>query len=95
MYNCKKRCGYCCTLRVKLSWLDILRIMLAKERGFAVKGTDGKRYIKMIGSKCYFLTKKNGKPFCRIYNYRPRACRIYPYFNRDVKNCDELKKTFK
>lgn len=94
---CKTRCGYCCTLRVRLKWLDILKIMRAgyKKKDFVVRGSDGKKYVKIIDNKCYFLTKKNGKPFCRIYEQRPRVCRLYPYIRGYAKDCSELKRTFK
>jgi len=96
-HSCKTRCGYCCTLRVRLKWLDILRIMRAgyKKKDFVVRGSDGKRYIKMIGNKCFFLEKKNKKPSCKIYEHRPRVCRLYPHLRGYAQNCSELKKTFK
>ena len=94
MYECKKSCGYCCTLRVRLSLLDIIRIMKAgyKKKDFLDKDLKGKPVIKMIKGKCYFLYRKNGKARCKIYESRPKTCRIYPFFNENIKSCRELRK---
>lgn len=94
-YNCKKRCGYCCTLRVMLGWMDILRILLHtgyKYSDFVQRNAAGSRVLRMNGNNCYFLEKKKGKPYCRIYEYRPRICREFPFFNSSIKGCEELKK---
>lgn len=78
-FKCK-RCGYCCTLKVKLSLLELLRIIALgyEKKDFVEKNVKGRNCIKLINDKCYFLTKKNNKPFCKIYRYRPRMCREYP-----------------
>jgi len=93
MNSCKKSCGYCCTLRVRLSFLDILRIMKAghKRKDFIEKDLKGKPIIKMNNGKCYFLYRKNKKARCKIYDNRPKICSTYPFFNDSIKNCDELK----
>jgi Fe-S-cluster containining protein len=72
--NCN-RCGYCCTLRVRLSFPEYLRILLAGKMDFTEKDTKGKRCIKMPGQRCFFLEAKN---FCKIYSIRPKMCRDYP-----------------
>lgn len=43
-----------------------------------VEEAKGKREVHMIhpdGKGCMFLQKINGKYCCKIYHYRPRACR--------------------
>lgn len=87
-----KRCSYCCTLRVKLGLFDILRIMKSsyKRREYIEKDYKGKPVIKMIKGDCFFLDRKNKK--CKIYEYRPKTCKIYPSFNKDIKDCKDLRK---
>ena len=96
VFECK-RCGYCCTLRVKLGLFDILRIMKAgyKKRDFLEKDLAGKKVIKKIKGDCYFLERKGKKTKCRIYDYRPRICRIYPFLNKNIKSCNDLRKQAK
>ncbi len=72
--NCN-RCAYCCTLRVRLSFLEYLKILLKGYRNFTEKDLKGRRCIKLPDNKCYFLENKN---FCKIYSIRPKMCREYP-----------------
>ena len=89
--NCK-RCGYCCTLRVRLSQLDILRITRLghKKKDFIEKDARGKPCIKIINNDCYFLKRKNKKTSCTIYNARPKVCRQYPS-ELQLKECSAYK----
>jgi len=43
---------------------------------FAVKSKDGLYKLRNINGHCYFFNKKTTS--CRIYDYRPIGCRIYP-----------------
>jgi len=75
------RCGYCCTLRVRLSFLELLRIRLKgyKKKDFVVKDTKKRNCIKQLENQdCYFLIRKGEKTACKIYNIRPKMCREYP-----------------
>jgi Fe-S-cluster containining protein len=79
------RCGYCCTLRARLSFIELLRILLKgyKKKDFVIKDMKGRNCIKQLENKdCYFLTRKNGKTYCRIYKIRPKMCREYPGFEQ-------------
>lgn len=94
-YICKKRCGYCCTLRVRLSWLDILRIVFCagyRYSDFVERDSSGRKVIKMIGKHCYFENREGRKSSCLVYKYRPRVCRIFPFFNENIKSCEEIKR---
>ncbi|MBR9691769.1 YkgJ family cysteine cluster protein [Candidatus Woesearchaeota archaeon] len=71
--NCS-RCAYCCTLRVRLSLLEYLRILLKGYRDFTEKDTKGRKCIKLPDKKCFFLENNN----CKIYSIRPKMCREYP-----------------
>ncbi len=55
-----------------------LNELRSKSLAELIDGAKQKGRIYMIhpdDKGCVFLQKKNGKYFCRIYNYRPRACR--------------------
>jgi len=60
-----------------LSRRDIIRIekLGYKLNEFAVN-IDGKYILKNINGHCYFLDERDMK--CKIYEYRPIGCRIYP-----------------
>lgn len=88
-----KRCGYCCTLIPKITFFEMLRIMLRGYFNFSEKDIDGKRSIKIIGKDCYFLERKDNTTACKIYSIRPKVCRNFPY--KDAKVCDIDKRTFR
>lgn len=74
-----ERCGHCCTLRVRLSFFELLRILLRGYRDFTVKDMKGRNCIKQLENKdCYFLIRKGKKTACKIYAIRPNMCREYP-----------------
>ena len=70
-----KRCGYCCTLRVKLNFFEYFLFLLFGYRDFSEKNIRGNRFVKIIDGDCYFLDKNVS---CKIYKFRPLACRRYP-----------------
>ena len=73
-----KRCGYCCTLRPRISFLEHLKLLALGYRGFSEKNIHNQRFIKVRNNKCIFLKGKDNKPFCTIYKHRPKVCREYP-----------------
>ena len=74
-FKCIK-CSYCCTLKVKLSFIEYLRILLNGHRNFSTKNFKGEKVIKQINNDCFFLKRNpNG---CRIYSIRPSMCKNYP-----------------
>jgi len=76
--NCKK-CGYCCTLAVKLSSDDIDRI---KRKGFHeghfIEHMGQSRVLRMVNNYCIFLEIKKGIAGCQVYDARPKNCVEYP-----------------
>ena len=79
-FKCE-RCGYCCTLRVRLSFLELLRIISRgyKKKDFAVKDMKKRNCIRQHeNGDCYFLVRKGRKTSCKIYDIRPKMCRAYP-----------------
>jgi Fe-S-cluster containining protein len=76
--NCKK-CGYCCTLAVKLSSDDVDRI---KKKGYHEGHFIEKRghsdILKMVNNYCIFLEIRQGIASCKVYDARPKKCIEYP-----------------
>lgn len=70
-------CGYCCGLKVKLSFLEYFRILLKGYRNFWDRNAKNERCIKIVNGKCYFLMNKKENR-CKIYPIRPRMCKEYP-----------------
>ena len=76
------RCGLCCsTLRVRL--LDEEVNKYKKRYGDVIEYIDGKPFLKhKKNGGCIFLEYKNNLAVCKIYEDRPLACRIYPFYSR-------------
>ena len=87
--KCNK-CGHCCTLLLNLTERDIERIKQAgyKEEEF-IEAQLGRKYMKLIDHKCFFLRKNKKGYYCEIYKYRPQICRIYPSYDREISECRE------
>jgi len=78
-FKCK-RCGKCC-YPPKLYFMDILRIKKQgyKEEDFVERDFRGIPYLKeQKNGKCTFLGKNKKISSCKIYQHRPRICRLYP-----------------
>jgi Fe-S-cluster containining protein len=72
-----KFCGKCChNTEMPLTEEDIKRIesLGYDRRDFTVK-IDGIYRLRNVNGKCFFLDEDNR---CKIYEYRPLGCRIYP-----------------
>lgn len=91
---------FCCTLKVKLSFWDRMRILLHKglrTKTYADRLFDESGWgIKLVNGDCYFLKRlPEGKAFCTIYNARPKICRQFPHFFEDIKDCRDIVKKWK
>ena len=91
---------FCCTLKVKLSFLDRARIFIyhgLRTRTYADRLFDGSGWgIRLIKGNCFFLQREpDGKAFCTIYNARPKICRQFPHFFEDIKDCRDIVKVWK
>lgn len=90
-FKCE-RCADCCKyLTIKLYKKDIKEI---KKAGYAQDFfLEYDNYIKSpilrrINKGCVFLGKKKGKYYCKIYEIRPKICRLYPFINSNkVESC--------
>lgn len=83
-FKCE-RCGYCCTLRVRLSFIELLKILLKgyKKKDFIIKDMQKRNCIKQLkNNDCFFLARKGKTTSCRIYGIRPKMCRAYPGFEQ-------------
>ena len=74
-------CGLCCkvyTIPLKIGEA----LNLVKKYGNVVYSAGGKFYLKKLENKqCIFLSyDKTGKSMCTIYNDRPQACIMYPFY---------------
>lgn len=76
--KCVENCFKCClNTEMILSEDDIKRIeKLGYEREEFTVYKDGYYRLRNVDGHCIFLDPKTGK--CKIYNYRPLGCRIYP-----------------
>lgn len=79
------KCGKCCELQmVALSESDIDRIVL---RGYKLEEfaefRDGFWRLKEHGGPCVFLDRRTG--LCRIHEFKPATCRLYPVIYFDGK----------
>ncbi len=73
------RCGKCCErTEMPLSIADVKRLKKAgyKLEEFAFMDKDGYIRLKNKGKWCYFYDPE--KKVCKIYEYRPLGCRLYP-----------------
>lgn len=86
--NCEH---FCCTFKVKLTWLDIIKIKLKGYSNFWERDFEYKS-IKLTNNCCYFLDK-NQK--CKIYSTRPKPCRTFPFLYSEIKNCQEFYQPWK
>jgi len=73
-FKCK-RCGYCCSLNVKLSPGEIKEISNAGYKDFLDKK---EKYLKKINGRCVFLKLDKGITSCTINNFKPSICKTFP-----------------
>lgn len=73
----KYKCFKCCLeTEMVLSYSDLYRIINLGYELDEFSYFDGNYWrLKNSEGKCYFLST-DGR--CRIYNYRPKGCRVYP-----------------
>ena len=91
--------NFCCTLKVKLSFADRLRILLKKglrTKEYADQLIDDSGWgIKLVNGDCYFLKRDGDKAYCTIYDARPKICRKFPHFFEDINDCRDIVKNWK
>jgi len=77
---------------VRLNKEDIKRIKKAGYDDFSEFDHHIKRLVlRHVDGDCVFLGKKDGEYYCKIYNIRPRICRLYPFVEKDeVERCEPV-----
>ncbi len=104
-----RNCGFCCTLSPQLNDFDIARIKKVGflEEFFVKRNIEGLHYMKQDDGRCVFLkienvrgnvkTKTDGAEniYCEIYSDRPTACRIYPSYDHEIKECPNKGKSWR
>jgi len=88
-WNCI-RCGNCCNkLDVQLTSKEAH--YYSKHYGDVIeKIKDGYKLKRKSNGECIFLDFENNIAKCKIYNDRPFACRIYPFYVRKLKEYKDL-----
>jgi Fe-S-cluster containining protein len=90
---------FCCTLKVKLSLFDRLKIFIfegLRVREYADKLMTQKGWgIKLENGDCHFLKRDGEKAWCSIYKSRPSVCRQFPHFFEQVNDCRDIVKKWK
>ena len=67
-----RRCGYCCSLDVRLLKEDIDRLESVGKKDF-YHILDGETFLKTKDGRCIFYESR-----CTVYLHRPRICRHFP-----------------
>ena len=93
-FKCNRYCGKCCiNLAVKVNAKDIKKI---KKLGFEHADflendlINPKEFIlkKKENGHCVFLKKKENMFYCSIYEFRPKICKKYPFFDKKpIESC--------
>ena len=73
-------CAACCSLYARLGKSEIAAIKKKgyKESYFVELDPEGKKVLRHVNNYCIFLEIKEGRGFCRVYDARPKECRLYP-----------------
>lgn len=82
-----RRCGSCCKPLVIVTKVDIARLKKTgrKEADFVM--SDGRKKVLKNTGRCIFLSFSGRKAFCKVYEYRPKICRTYPFFKKEIFDC--------
>jgi len=91
-FDCNRKCADCCKdLTVKLAKKDIEAIKREGfDSGFFLDYDThiGSPVLKLENGKCVFLVKKKDRYYCKIYEIRPKVCRVYPFVNsNEIESC--------
>jgi len=93
-FKCQ-RCGECCKVyTIVLDAEDIKKIIslgypknLFAEKDYNPEDSSTQYILKRENGKCIFLKFKHNKAYCEVYKNRPKICKIYPFFKKEVSSC--------
>ena len=94
------RCGNCCTGAPGFVWVDDAELAaIAAFRAEPLEETRG-RFTRVVGNRrslrekanndCVFYDRREG---CTIYAVRPRQCRSWPFWQRNVDSPEAWRQT--
>ena len=88
-FKCDRKCADCCKyLTVKLLKREIKAIEREGYEDFYEWDNHIGSNVVRMDDGCFFLGKKDGKYYCKIYRIRPSVCRKYPFVNKDnIESC--------
>lgn len=95
-------CGDCCTGAPGFVWVNQQEIdALAEALGFDDSAAFEDKYVRQIGIRrslvefpngdCVFFD--NGTRKCAVYEYRPRQCRTWPFWDSNLKSEESWQET--
>lgn len=85
-FKCE-RCGYCCTLQVKVSPAEIKIIKKLGYKDFLTKDNQ----IKQKDNRdCFFLIRQKNNTNCKIYAHRPQMCKEYLFKDKLCQDANPL-----
>ena len=70
------RCGACCKILVKVLPLDIKRL---EKHGYSEREIIRDDCLRLNNGGCVFLRKNGSSYRCAVHDFRPRACRRFPF----------------
>jgi len=78
-FNCLKGCTECCGYTYFLP--NEYRLLKNQEiKKQLIKNQQGIYEAKKVEGRCIFCNIQNEEYYCKIHEFRPLRCRIYPYF---------------
>src|SRR3989338_3809663 len=89
-FECDRHCGQCCKkliVRVNKEEIERIRKQGYEDENFLERDLvyRNKFVLKRENENCIFLKKHNdGKYSCIIYKNRPKTCRQYPFFSKNM-----------
>jgi len=91
-FVCNRKCADCCKITiVRLYKEDIKRIRKGGYPESFFLDFDNhinKPVLRNVKNACVFLGKKKRRYYCKIYEGRPKVCRLYPFaVRKSIESC--------
>ncbi|MFC1768496.1 YkgJ family cysteine cluster protein [Nanoarchaeota archaeon] len=94
-FKCDRKCGECCKkLSVIITKRETNKLEKLGYSDFVEADLGTKGFVLRRNSRgCVFLKKERNNYICKIYDHRPRICKIYPFFGNPT-TCKPLKRPY-